>query len=98
MKTNCGAKWFIDGENYFGYLLEQLRSAKESVFITDWFMSPELALKRPINYNDFIELLHLFDITYPVEKIFKIYIENIERIIKINKRATTNKKTNRKRN
>jgi len=54
MKTNCGAKWFIDGENYFGYLLEQLKNAKESVFITDWFLSPELALKRPINYNDFI--------------------------------------------
>ena len=54
MKTNCGAKWFIDGENYFGYLLEQLKNAKESVFITDWFLSPELALKRPINYNDFV--------------------------------------------
>ena len=54
LKTNCGAKWFIDGENYFGYLLEQLKNAKESVFITDWFLSPELALKRPINYNDFI--------------------------------------------
>jgi len=35
MKTNCGAKWFIDGENYFGYLLEQLKNAKESIFITD---------------------------------------------------------------
>ena len=54
LKNNCGAKWFIDGENYFGYLLEQLKNAKESVFITDWFLSPELALKRPINYNDFI--------------------------------------------
>ena len=55
LKTNCGAKWFIDGENYFRYLLEQLKNAKESVFITDWFMSPELALKRPINYNDFVD-------------------------------------------
>ena len=55
MKTNCCAKWFIDGENYFEYLLEQLKNAEESVFITDWFLSPELALKRPINYNDFID-------------------------------------------
>ena len=52
-KTNCGAKWFVDGESYFGYLLNQLKGAKESVYITDWFMSPELALKRPINYEDF---------------------------------------------
>ena len=54
-KMNCGAKWFVDGDSYFSYLLNQLKNAKESVFITDWFMSPELALRRPINYNDFID-------------------------------------------
>ena len=54
LKTNCGAKWFVDGESYFSYLLQQLKGAKESIYITDWFMSPELALKRPINYDDFV--------------------------------------------
>ena len=53
-KTNCGAKWFVDAESYFGYLLNQLKAAKETVYITDWFMSPELALKRPICYDDFV--------------------------------------------
>ena len=53
-KTNCGAKWFVDAQSYFSFLLEQLKKAKESVYITDWFMSPELALSRPINYNEFI--------------------------------------------
>ena len=53
-KSNCGAKWFVDGESYFSYLLNHLKGAKESVFITDWFLSPELALKRPINYDDFV--------------------------------------------
>jgi phosphatidylserine/phosphatidylglycerophosphate/cardiolipin synthase-like enzyme len=53
-KSNCGAKWFVDGESYFGYLLNQLKGAKESVYITDWFISPELALKRPINYEEFV--------------------------------------------
>ena len=53
-KSNCGAKWFVDGESYFGYLLNQLKGAKESVYITDWFLSPELALKRPINYEEFV--------------------------------------------
>ena len=52
-KNKCGAKWFVDANSYFSYLLEQLKKAKESVFITDWFMSPEIALKRPINYDDF---------------------------------------------
>ena len=54
-KTNCGAKWFVDGDSYYSYLLDQLKKAKESVYITDWFMSPELALTRPINYDEFIE-------------------------------------------
>ena len=53
-KINCGAKWFVDGHDYFEYLRIQLLSATESVFITDWFLSPELALKRPVNYNNFL--------------------------------------------
>ena len=53
-KINCGAKWFVDGHDYFQYLHMQLMKANESVFITDWFLSPELALKRPINYNNYI--------------------------------------------
>ena len=54
-KKNCCAKWFVDADSYFSFLLEQLKKAKESVYITDWFMSPELALSRPINYDDFID-------------------------------------------
>jgi phosphatidylserine/phosphatidylglycerophosphate/cardiolipin synthase-like enzyme len=53
-KINCGAKWFVDGHDYFEYLQTQLLKATESVFITDWFLSPELALKRPVNYNNFL--------------------------------------------
>ena len=53
-KDNCGAKWFVDADSYFKYLHKQLINATESVFITDWFLSPELALKRPINYDNFI--------------------------------------------
>ena len=53
-KVNCGAKWFVDGHDYFQYLHSQLIKATESVFITDWFLSPELALKRPVNYNNFV--------------------------------------------
>ena len=54
-KSNCKAKWFIDGESYYGYLFEQLKNAKESVHITDWFLSPPVALKRPICYEVFLD-------------------------------------------
>ena len=47
------ASWFIDGKDYFEDLFEKLMDAKESIFITDWWMSPELWLKRPITTNEF---------------------------------------------
>ena len=52
-KINCGAKWFVDADGYFAYLLEHLKKAKETVYVTDWFMSPELALARPLNYENY---------------------------------------------
>ncbi len=86
-KINCGAKWFVDGESYYGYLLNQLKQAKESVYVTDWFMSPELALKRPICYDNFVNdpdyqkkltfsnVSRLMDVFYLLaEKGVKIYI------------------------
>ena len=46
------AFWFIDAKDYFEDLYEKLMDAKESIFITDWWMSPELWLKRPVSMND----------------------------------------------
>ena len=41
------AHWFSDGEDYFKDLSEKLMEAKESIFITDWWLSPEVWLTRP---------------------------------------------------
>ena len=46
-KINNYAKWFIDGKDYFNDLYEELIDAKKSIFIADWWMSPEVWLKRP---------------------------------------------------
>lgn len=42
------AKWFIDGEDYMKDLYESLLHSKQQVFITDWWLSPELHLVRPV--------------------------------------------------
>ena len=55
-KTNCKARWFVDGEDYFADLHDRLLKAKETVFITDWWMSPEIWLKRPVNANIYTAL------------------------------------------
>jgi phospholipase D1/2 len=42
-----GAKWYIDGCSYFWALSEAIESAKDSIWIMDWWLSPELFLRRP---------------------------------------------------
>ena len=52
-KINNFAQWFIDGRDYFNDLYEKLMDAKKSIFITDWWMSPEVWLKRPVIETDY---------------------------------------------
>ncbi|KXN92484.1 Phospholipase D1 [Leucoagaricus sp. SymC.cos] len=40
-------KWHIDGHDYMWALSEMLESAKEVIFILDWWLTPELYLRRP---------------------------------------------------
>ena len=47
-KKGNKAHWFADGEDYFSDLAEKLMNAKESIFITDWWMSPQVWLIRPV--------------------------------------------------
>ena len=41
------ANWFVDGQDYFNEVYNSLLNAKHEVFISDWWLSPELYLKRP---------------------------------------------------
>jgi len=44
----AGCRWYIDGEHYFEDIYHSLLQAKKEVFIADWWLSPELHLKRPV--------------------------------------------------
>lgn len=48
-KNFCNARWFVDANSYFEDLHTKLMSAKESIYIAGWWVSPEIFLKRPIN-------------------------------------------------
>ncbi|XP_064594574.1 phospholipase D1-like [Liolophura sinensis] len=45
-------RWFIDGATYFSAVADALEMAKEEIFITDWWLSPEIYLKRPVTEGD----------------------------------------------
>ncbi|KRX82147.1 Phospholipase D1 [Trichinella sp. T6] len=46
-RRNVYGRWFVDGKSYMENLANMLELAKEQIFITGWWLSPEIYLKRP---------------------------------------------------
>ncbi|KAF3939335.1 hypothetical protein ABW19_dt0203903 [Dactylella cylindrospora] len=47
-------KWFVDGKDYCWAVAEAIAHARESIWILDWWLSPELHLRRPgAKYEEF---------------------------------------------
>ncbi|GCC18723.1 hypothetical protein chiPu_0020872, partial [Chiloscyllium punctatum] len=44
-------RWFVNGSEYFSAVADALEQAKEDIFIADWWLSPEIHLKRPARSN-----------------------------------------------
>ncbi|WEJ95065.1 Phospholipase D1 [Yamadazyma tenuis] len=51
VRDNCYAQWFVDGRDYFWAISSAIEMAKDVVYIHDWWLSPELYLRRPANGN-----------------------------------------------
>ena len=43
----CRARWYVDGSDYMRDVADAMEAAREEIFITDWWLSPEIFLKRP---------------------------------------------------
>lgn len=52
VRSSCSATWFIDGRSYMDCLCDAISTAKEQIFITDWWLSPEIKLRRFKNENE----------------------------------------------
>ncbi|KAI0426778.1 phospholipase [Xylaria sp. FL1042] len=51
-QTSGHAKWYVDGASYFWAVSMALEEARESIYILDWWLSPELYLRRPPSQNE----------------------------------------------
>ena len=51
------AKWYVDGEDYFSDVCDAMLTAKSTVYITDWWLSPEMSLKRPGTHYRVMDVL-----------------------------------------
>ena len=50
------AAWFVDGSSYMAAVADAMEAAKEEIFIADWWLSPEIFMKRPAMSSDYWRL------------------------------------------
>ncbi|CDK29425.1 unnamed protein product [Kuraishia capsulata CBS 1993] len=51
VRDKCFAQWFVDARDYFWAASSAMEMAKDVIYIHDWWLSPELYLRRPPNGN-----------------------------------------------
>ncbi|RMD41554.1 hypothetical protein DV735_g3568, partial [Chaetothyriales sp. CBS 134920] len=47
VRPNCFAQWLVDGRDFLWVVSRALNQAKDVIYIHDWWLSPELYLRRP---------------------------------------------------
>ncbi|KAG8431522.1 hypothetical protein GDO86_018421 [Hymenochirus boettgeri] len=52
VRERTQVKWFVNGATYFDAVADALMQAQEEIFITDWWLSPEIHLKRPAQNDE----------------------------------------------
>lgn len=85
IRSNTLCKWFVDGSDYMESVADSIDSAREEIFITGFFLTPELYLKRPVIMGDRWRLDKLLQ--RKAEEGVKIYIllyKEIEMTLSIN--------------
>lgn len=48
IRREIEANWFVDGCSYMSAIADVLESAHEEIMICDWWLSPEIYMKRPV--------------------------------------------------
>uniref|UniRef100_A0A915B7M1 Phospholipase n=3 Tax=Parascaris univalens TaxID=6257 RepID=A0A915B7M1_PARUN len=48
LRRTQSVQWFVDGRKYMEHAANMMELAREEIFIADWWLSPEIYLKRPL--------------------------------------------------
>ncbi|XP_043558527.1 phospholipase D1-like isoform X1 [Chiloscyllium plagiosum] len=82
---NTLCKWYVNAKGYFEDLADALEDAKEEIFITDWWLSPEIFLKRPVVEGNYWRLDYVLKRkAQQGVKIFVILYKEVELALGIN--------------
>ncbi|BES97997.1 Phospholipase D Active site motif [Nesidiocoris tenuis] len=56
VRQSVSAAWFVDGRSYMSAVATALEQATQEIFIADWWLSPEIYMKRPSLKGDYWRL------------------------------------------
>lgn len=56
VRSGINAGWFVDGAGYMSAVADAMENAKEEIYIADWWLSPEIYMKRPAISGDYWRL------------------------------------------
>ena len=56
LRSGSLAGWFVDGSTFMSAVADALEGASEEIFIADWWLTPELYMKRPALDGDYWRL------------------------------------------
>ncbi|KAL2266969.1 hypothetical protein VTJ83DRAFT_4246 [Remersonia thermophila] len=71
-QSSGNVKWHVDGASYFWAVSVALEEAREYIYILDWWLSPELYLRRPPARNEQYRLDYMLKAA--AERGVKIYV------------------------
>jgi phospholipase D1/2 len=55
-RPNSQVQWFVDAKDYYEKAAAILEIAREEVFIADWWLCPEIYMKRPMAEGNYWRL------------------------------------------
>ncbi|XP_043933010.1 phospholipase D2 [Protopterus annectens] len=84
IRHNTLAKWFVNGKDYFSAVADALEQANEEIFITDWWLSPEVFLKRPAKDTEWQLDLVLKRKAMQGVKVYVLLYKEVELALNIN--------------
>lgn len=89
VRPKCFAQWLVDGRDHMWVLSRALNQAKDVIYIHDWWLSPELYMRRPAAISQKWRLDRLLKRKAEEGvKIFVIVYRNIESAIPIDSQYT----------
>lgn len=94
VRKNQLCRWYLNASLYMEHVMYALSSAREEIFITDWWLCPELYLRRPTNDLQYRLDRILFKKSKEGVKIYILLFKEISLALELSSSRTKNILTN----